>query len=150
MAHNAAAGIASALRATAAFVATLWVLSRLWAISVKLAARLPLGRTHPHRTYPRPPLTGCGALVKDLAAGPELLTRILGQLPSGYALLFGRAELPQTASATAGTSRPPCWMPRQPEQHAVIWFAFRQGATIFGVFDTFNDGQGRPARSMTA
>ncbi|WP_333909824.1 DUF2267 domain-containing protein [Streptomyces sp. ACA25] len=26
-------------------------------------------------------------------AGPELLGRILGQLPPGYALLFGRAEL---------------------------------------------------------
>ncbi|MGW3450281.1 DUF2267 domain-containing protein, partial [Streptomyces sp. NPDC001076] len=30
-------------------------------------------------------------------AGPDLLTRILRQLPSGYALLFGRAELTPAA-----------------------------------------------------
>ncbi|MFF4121556.1 DUF2267 domain-containing protein, partial [Streptomyces sp. NPDC001714] len=30
-------------------------------------------------------------------AGPDLLTRILHQLPSGYALLFGRAELTPAA-----------------------------------------------------
>ncbi|MFF5900615.1 DUF2267 domain-containing protein [Streptomyces argenteolus] len=36
------------------------------------------------------------ATVGDLA-GPELLDRILAQLPSGYALLFGRAELIQAA-----------------------------------------------------
>ncbi|WP_189177653.1 DUF2267 domain-containing protein [Streptomyces lasiicapitis] len=30
-------------------------------------------------------------------AGPDLLTRILHQLPTGYALLFGRAELTQAA-----------------------------------------------------
>ncbi|MEU0398511.1 DUF2267 domain-containing protein [Streptomyces sp. NPDC006208] len=66
------------------------------------------------------PLTGWG-FVKDLAirtgatpatarwdtgavlatvghlAGPCLLDRIIAQLPSGYALLFGRAELTQTA-----------------------------------------------------
>ncbi|MFE2491927.1 DUF2267 domain-containing protein, partial [Streptomyces mirabilis] len=30
-------------------------------------------------------------------AGPGLLDRILTQLPSGYALLFGRAELTQAA-----------------------------------------------------
>ncbi|MCW7943939.1 antibiotic biosynthesis monooxygenase [Streptomyces hygroscopicus] len=29
------------------------------------------------------------------------------------------------------------------EQHTVTWFAFRQDATTFGVFDTFNDEQGR-------
>lgn len=66
------------------------------------------------------PLTGWG-FVKDLAArtgatpatarwdtgavlavvghlvSPSLLDRILAQLPSGYALLFGRAELTQVA-----------------------------------------------------
>ncbi|MGW7270620.1 DUF2267 domain-containing protein [Streptomyces sp. NPDC054864] len=36
------------------------------------------------------------AAVADLA-GPGLLTRMLAQLPSGYALLFGRAELMQAA-----------------------------------------------------
>ncbi|WP_329453858.1 DUF2267 domain-containing protein [Streptomyces sp. NBC_01497] len=66
------------------------------------------------------PLTGCG-FVKELAsrtdtalaptrwdtgsvltavaalAGPELLTHILAQLPTGWALLFGRPELRQAA-----------------------------------------------------
>ncbi|GHA07580.1 hypothetical protein GCM10010372_03590 [Streptomyces tauricus] len=34
--------------------------------------------------------------VADLA-GPDLLDRVLARLPSGYALLFGRAELIQRA-----------------------------------------------------
>ncbi|MFD3698072.1 DUF2267 domain-containing protein [Streptomyces sp. NPDC058646] len=36
-----------------------------------------------------------GAVLAAVAAlaGPDLLTRILGQLPDGYALLFGRAQL---------------------------------------------------------
>ncbi|MFH8410185.1 DUF2267 domain-containing protein [Streptomyces sp. NPDC018019] len=36
-----------------------------------------------------------GAVLTTVAAmiGPDLLTRVLAQLPSGYALLFGRAEL---------------------------------------------------------
>ncbi|MFJ5779043.1 DUF2267 domain-containing protein [Streptomyces sp. NPDC093094] len=40
------------------------------------------------------------AVVKHLA-GPDLLTRILHQLPDGYALLFGQAELrrPQPTAA---------------------------------------------------
>ncbi|MEE1751416.1 DUF2267 domain-containing protein [Streptomyces sp. SP18CS02] len=40
-----------------------------------------------------------GAVLSTVAAlaGPELLARILDQLPSGYALLFGRAELTQAA-----------------------------------------------------
>ncbi|MET9498390.1 DUF2267 domain-containing protein [Streptomyces sp. NPDC006552] len=40
-----------------------------------------------------------GAVLATVAhlAGPDLLTRILRQLPSGYALLFGRAELIQAA-----------------------------------------------------
>ena len=29
------------------------------------------------------------------------------------------------------------------ERHTVTWFAFRQDATTFGVFDTFNDEQAR-------
>ncbi|MFD6291645.1 DUF2267 domain-containing protein [Streptomyces sp. NPDC060205] len=36
------------------------------------------------------------AAVADLA-GPDLLDRVLARLPSGYALLFGRAELVQAA-----------------------------------------------------
>ncbi|HEY4021219.1 MAG TPA: antibiotic biosynthesis monooxygenase [Pseudonocardiaceae bacterium] len=31
------------------------------------------------------------------------------------------------------------------EQGTVAWFAFRQDATTFGVFDTFNDESGRKA-----
>jgi uncharacterized protein (DUF2267 family) len=89
---------------------------------VELAARLPLeaARILTEQIPDTQPLTGW-SFVKDLAArtgatlattrwdtgsvlttvatlaGPELLTRILHQLPSGYALLFGRAELTQAA-----------------------------------------------------
>ncbi|MEU0924847.1 DUF2267 domain-containing protein [Streptomyces malaysiensis] len=89
---------------------------------VELAARLPreAARILTEQIPVTRPLTGW-AFVKDLAtrggtplattrwdtgsvlatvaavAGPELLTRILRQLPSGYALLFGRAELTQAA-----------------------------------------------------
>ncbi|MFH8776471.1 DUF2267 domain-containing protein [Streptomyces sp. NPDC017958] len=89
---------------------------------VELAARLPF-EAATILTVQIPdtqPLTGW-AFVKDLATrtgdnlgttrwdtgsvlcavaalvGPDLLTRILHQLPSGYALLFGRAELTQAA-----------------------------------------------------
>ncbi|MFD9005798.1 putative quinol monooxygenase [Streptomyces sp. NPDC059582] len=31
----------------------------------------------------------------------------------------------------------------QREEHTVTWFAFRQSPTTFGVFDTFDDEQGR-------
>lgn len=89
---------------------------------VELAARLPrhAARILTEQTPDTQPLTGW-AFVEDLAArtgatpattrwdtgsvlatlaalaGPELLTRILRQLPSGYALLFGRAELTPAA-----------------------------------------------------
>ncbi|MET7795565.1 DUF2267 domain-containing protein [Streptomyces decoyicus] len=89
---------------------------------VELAARLPFEAASILTTQipDTQPLTGW-AFVKDLAgrtgatlartrwdtgsvlttvaalAGPDLLTRILRQLPSGYALLFGRAELTQAA-----------------------------------------------------
>ncbi|MFD9635473.1 DUF2267 domain-containing protein [Streptomyces violascens] len=85
---------------------------------VELAARLPLeaARALTAQIPDTRPLTGW-AFVKDLStrtgaslattrwdtgsvfsavsayAGPDLITRILHQLPSGYALLFGRAEL---------------------------------------------------------
>lgn len=89
---------------------------------VDLAARLPLeaARILTAQIPDTRPLTGW-AFVKDLAArtgaslattrwdtgsvfsavaayaGSDLVTRILRQLPSGYALLFGRAELTQAA-----------------------------------------------------
>ncbi|GAA3932832.1 hypothetical protein GCM10022244_46780 [Streptomyces gulbargensis] len=37
-------------------------------------------------------------------AGPELIDRIVAQLPPGYALLFGRAELTQRRPAAEGTA----------------------------------------------
>ncbi|MFE9453132.1 DUF2267 domain-containing protein [Streptomyces sp. NPDC006739] len=89
---------------------------------VELAARLPREAAVPFTSEipATEPLTGWG-FVKDLAsrtggtaattrwdtgtvlrivaqlAGEDLLGRILAQLPSGYALLFGRAELVQAA-----------------------------------------------------
>jgi uncharacterized protein (DUF2267 family) len=89
---------------------------------VELAARLPheAAVTFASQIPATEPLTGWG-FVKDLAtrtgaspattrwdtgtvlrivapiAGEELLSRILAQLPAGYALLFGRAELTQAA-----------------------------------------------------
>jgi uncharacterized protein (DUF2267 family) len=89
---------------------------------VELAARLPheAAVTFTSEIPATESLTGWG-FVKDLAsrtggtaattrwdtgtvlrvvaqlAGEELLRRILAQLPSGYALLFGRAELTQAA-----------------------------------------------------
>ncbi|MFC5201812.1 DUF2267 domain-containing protein [Streptomyces kaempferi] len=41
--------------------------------------------------------TGAVLAVVAHLAGPGLMDRILAQLPSGYALLFGRAELTQAA-----------------------------------------------------
>ncbi|MDH6698926.1 DUF2267 domain-containing protein [Streptomyces sp. MAA16] len=89
---------------------------------VDLAACLPLEAARILTAQiPAPqPLTGW-AFVKDLAsrtgaslattrwdtgsvlsavaahAGPDLVTRVLHQLPAGYALLFGRAELTRAA-----------------------------------------------------
>ncbi|MDF3303123.1 DUF2267 domain-containing protein [Streptomyces tropicalis] len=89
---------------------------------VDLAARLPLeaARVLTMQVPDIQPLTGW-AFVKDLAArsgaspattrwdtgsvfaavvasaGPDLITRILHQLPTGYALLFGQAELKSAA-----------------------------------------------------
>lgn len=89
---------------------------------VELAARLPFeaARILTAQIPDTRPLTGW-AFVKDLAAGtgaslgttrwdtgsvlgvvaalagPDLLTGILRQLPTGYALLFGRAELTRAA-----------------------------------------------------
>ncbi|MFH8452902.1 DUF2267 domain-containing protein [Streptomyces fungicidicus] len=41
--------------------------------------------------------TGSVLVAVAASAGPELLTRILRRLPTGYALLFGRAELTRAA-----------------------------------------------------
>lgn len=89
---------------------------------VDLAARLPMeaARVLTAQIPDPQPLTGW-AFVKDLAArtgaslattrwdtgavfsavntyaGPDLITRVLHQLPTGYALLFGQAELKPAA-----------------------------------------------------
>ncbi|MFG2603087.1 DUF2267 domain-containing protein [Streptomyces sp. NPDC048514] len=89
---------------------------------VELAPRLPLeaARILTAQIPDTQPLTG-PAFVKDLAArtgaslattrwdtgtvfsavaayaGPDLITRILHKLPSGYSLLFGRAQLTTAA-----------------------------------------------------
>nr|WP_093872344.1 DUF2267 domain-containing protein [Streptomyces sp. TLI_105] len=89
---------------------------------VELAARLPFEAARILTAQiPDPRPLGGWAFVKELAArtgaslattrwdtgsvfsavaayaGPDLLTRILHQLPTGYALLFGRAELAPAA-----------------------------------------------------
>ncbi|MFD7081906.1 DUF2267 domain-containing protein [Streptomyces sp. NPDC059918] len=45
--------------------------------------------------------TGAALAIVTRLAGPDLLARILRQLPGGYALLFGQAELRQPESAAA-------------------------------------------------
>ncbi|MFJ8159965.1 DUF2267 domain-containing protein [Streptomyces sp. NPDC096136] len=45
--------------------------------------------------------TGAVLAVVGRLAGPDLVTRILCRLPDGYALLFGRAELPRPQPAAA-------------------------------------------------
>jgi quinol monooxygenase YgiN len=40
--------------------------------------------------------------------------------------------------------------PAEQERDTVAWFAFRLDATTFGVFDTFNDEQGRQAHLQGA
>ncbi|MEU7427935.1 DUF2267 domain-containing protein [Streptomyces sp. NPDC040750] len=62
-----------------------------WAFVKDLAARsnAPLATTRWD--------TGCVLATVADVAGPDLLTRLLRRLPSGYALLFGRAELIQAA-----------------------------------------------------
>ncbi|MFJ9596777.1 DUF2267 domain-containing protein [Streptomyces virginiae] len=45
--------------------------------------------------------TGAVLAVVTRLAGPDLLARILGRLPDGYALLFGQAELRRPEPAAA-------------------------------------------------
>ncbi|MEU3825002.1 antibiotic biosynthesis monooxygenase [Streptomyces sp. SID486] len=51
---------------------------------------------------------------------------------------------PEYADQVAALLRDALQLARQ-EDHTVTWFAFRQGATTFGVFDTFDDEEGRQA-----
>ncbi|PKW11944.1 Quinol monooxygenase YgiN [Streptomyces sp. 1222.5] len=57
--------------------------------------------------------------------------------------LLARIEAkPEYADAVEGLLRDALELARA-EDRTVTWFAFRQGATTFGVFDTFDDEQGR-------
>ncbi|CAM5624370.1 MULTISPECIES: putative quinol monooxygenase [Streptomyces] len=57
--------------------------------------------------------------------------------------LLARIEArPEHAEKVAELLRDAVELARQ-EEHTVTWFAFRQGETTFGVFDTFADEQGR-------
>ncbi|MFC9952175.1 hypothetical protein ACFVIN_17115, partial [Streptomyces prasinus] len=56
-------------------------------------------RACPARATPARPRTDTGTVLRVVArlAGEKLLDRVLAQLPTGYALLFGRAELTRAA-----------------------------------------------------
>ncbi|MFG2603478.1 putative quinol monooxygenase [Streptomyces sp. NPDC048514] len=57
--------------------------------------------------------------------------------------LLARIEAkPEYADAVDALLRDALQLAQQ-EDHTVTWFAFRQGPTTFGVFDTFDDEQGR-------
>lgn len=57
--------------------------------------------------------------------------------------LLARIEArPEYADQVDALLRDALRLARQ-EDHTVTWFAFRQGPTTFGVFDTFEDEQGR-------
>jgi hypothetical protein len=67
--------------------------NRVWGFVKDLAART--GATPATTRWD----TGAVLAVVTHLAGPDLLARILRQLPSGYALLFGQAELRQPQPA---------------------------------------------------
>ncbi|MFI9610131.1 putative quinol monooxygenase [Streptomyces sp. NPDC052023] len=57
--------------------------------------------------------------------------------------LLARIEAkPEYADQVDALLRDALQLARQ-EDHTVTWFAFRQGPTTFGVFDTFDDEEGR-------
>ncbi|MGW6889964.1 putative quinol monooxygenase, partial [Streptomyces chartreusis] len=57
--------------------------------------------------------------------------------------LLARIEAkPEYAEKVEGLLRDALELARQ-EDRTVTWFAFRQGDTTFGVFDTFDDEEGR-------
>ncbi|MBB5930907.1 putative quinol monooxygenase [Streptomyces echinatus] len=57
--------------------------------------------------------------------------------------LLARIEArPEYADKVEDLLRGALQLARQ-EEHTVTWFAFRQGPTTFGVFDTFDDEEGR-------
>jgi len=57
--------------------------------------------------------------------------------------LLARIEAkPEYADQVAAMLRDAAKLAAQ-EQHTVTWYSFRQDTTTFGVFDTFNDEQGR-------
>jgi quinol monooxygenase YgiN len=57
--------------------------------------------------------------------------------------LLARIEAkPEYADKVAAMLRDAAKLAEQ-ERHTVTWYSFRQDATTFGVFDTFDDEQGR-------
>ncbi|MEV4615146.1 antibiotic biosynthesis monooxygenase [Kitasatospora sp. NPDC049258] len=59
--------------------------------------------------------------------------------------LLARIEAkPEYADQVAGLLGEALQLARE-EEHTVTWFAFRESATTFGVFDTFEDERGRTA-----
>lgn len=83
MPYEAAVALASGLPATEPLTG--------WGFVRDLASRT--GRTTATTRWD----TGTVFRIVGRLAGEELVSRILAQLPSGYALLFGRAELTQAA-----------------------------------------------------
>ena len=59
--------------------------------------------------------------------------------------LLARIEAkPEYADKVEGLLRDALQLARE-EEHTVTWFAFRESATVFGVFDTFENEEGGPA-----
>ncbi|WP_371498089.1 antibiotic biosynthesis monooxygenase [Kitasatospora sp. NBC_00374] len=57
--------------------------------------------------------------------------------------LLARIEAkPEYADKVEGLLRDALQLARE-EEHTVTWFAFRENATTFGIFDTFEDEAGR-------
>ncbi|MFJ1708598.1 putative quinol monooxygenase [Kitasatospora sp. NPDC088346] len=57
--------------------------------------------------------------------------------------LLARIEAkPEYADTVEGLLRDALQLARD-EEHTVTWFAFRENATTFGIFDTFEDEAGR-------
>ncbi|WP_181769022.1 putative quinol monooxygenase [Streptomyces albidus (ex Kaewkla and Franco 2022)] len=59
--------------------------------------------------------------------------------------LLARIEAKPEHAEQVGTLLRGALQLAEEEEHTVTWFAFRQDATTFGIFDTFEDEEGRKA-----
>ena len=59
--------------------------------------------------------------------------------------LLARIEAKPEHAEQVGTLLREALQLAEEEEHTVTWFAFRQDATTFGIFDTFEDEEGRKA-----